>query len=355
MNFKKLFSISILLVPLLINESFAQNGIVNNIFYNSICEFNNREYDSAQAVLKKVFNKNSQYSVYDKIEAGKLLISYYLNPEINDSGSAVNMADSILMLSPSYKPDYDEYQWVFNKLLAEPKVMFGIYSGANYSLVNVIKQYSVFPSFNTSFPGNYQQKYNFQAGLQGEFNIYTVKKKSLLYPQLYLQIAPGYRKNEYVHINPVENGDNTMITYTENLSYIDLPVSVKCYFTHSFFWKPYIQLGAYFTKLFIADANTQMGGNSAITDRLQQRYTSIQVGYFGGIGIVHTLKKVSNLSYFVNLNYVTFPHLVNNPLTRYDDPVNTWNFYYVDDDFKLDNLQANAGLSITIGYKIIKL
>jgi hypothetical protein len=355
MNSRKLFGILVLLIPLLVNKTFAQNSIINNIFYNSICEFNNREYDSAQAELKKVFNRNSPYSVYDKIEAGKLLISYYLNPEINDSGSAVNIADSILILSPSYKPDYDEYKWVFSQLIAEPRFIFGVFGGANYPFVNVIKQYSVFPSINSSFPGYYHQKYNFQAGLQGEYNVYIIKKKSLVYPQLYIQITPGYRKNEYVHVIPVENGANTSITYTENLSYIDIPVSAKCYFSHSFFWKPYIQLGAYFTQLIASSANTQLGVNSIITNRMEQRYTSVQVGYFGGIGIVHNLKKVTNLSWFLNINYVNFPHLVNNPVTRYDDPVNTWNFYYVDDDFKLDNLQANAGLSITIGYKIIKL
>lgn len=110
---------------------------------------------------------------------------------------------------------------------------------------------------------------------------------------------------------------------------------------------PYIEAGANFSFLTDALSTTTREGEEDLVNRTDYRNT-FAVGYFGGAGVVYKMKA---MQLFANVRYTYYPENVNKEGRRYSDPVNVFKYYYIDDDFRMDNLQINIGVSYTLAYK----
>jgi hypothetical protein len=163
-----------------------------------------------------------------------------------------------------------------------------------------------------------------------------------------MELGFGFRQSNYQHILHDVNG--ATIDYSEQLSYFDLPVSLKYYFLKGAL-KPYLEGGANLSFLSDAISTTKRDEEQDLIDRTAMR-NDFMGGWFGGAGAVYSIK---GLNIFAGARYIYYSEYVNKEGTRNDDPVNTFKYNYIDDDFRLDYLEINAGVSYNLSYKNQKI
>jgi opacity protein-like surface antigen len=163
-------------------------------------------------------------------------------------------------------------------------------------------------------------------------------------------VEAGYQFRNSTFKHTLDSVEGTTVNYSEKLSYNEIPVSLKyCYPIKSI--SPYIEAGATFSFLSQALSTTTRDDQKDLINRTDYRNTN-KVGWFGGIGVGY---KFSGVEVFAGARYTKFSKNLNKEGTRYTDLVNVFKYYYIDDDFKLDNLQVNIGASLILAYKNKKI
>jgi hypothetical protein len=273
----------------------------------------------------------------EKIEAYKLLILSYL--KVDNLEEADKAAERIVKIDPYYKPDKfkddPRLSGLFEKYKPVPVFRIGISGGVNTSHATVVNSYSIVHPDGTSGLDEYKSKTGFQLGLNAEHKVFK---------DLWVEAAFGYRQSSYEHF--LYEVEGTTIQYSEKLSYFDAPLSLKYYFLHGRL-RPYLEGG--FTFSFLSDAiSTSIRDNEKdLVDRTAFR-NDFMGGWFGGYGMAYSIK---GLSIFGDVRYTWYSKNVNKEGTRYDDPVNTFKYYYLDDDFHLNYLALSVGVSYSLSYK----
>jgi hypothetical protein len=110
---------------------------------------------------------------------------------------------------------------------------------------------------------------------------------------------------------------------------------------------PYIEAGATFSFMTSALSTTERDDQKDIVNRTDYRNTYM-TGFFGGAGVAYRMK---GISVFAAFRYNYYGDNVNEEGTRYADLTNVFKYYYIDDDFRMDNWQINLGITYTISYK----
>ncbi len=297
------------------------------------------DYDEAITFLTSCL-ANCHLDKGDKISAYKNLILCYLS--IDNLEAADEAARKIMKLSPTFVPNKfkDDYRLisVFEKYKPIPMFAFGISAGLNAPQLTSGSRYSVVYEDGQA-PATYKTTNGYQLGMQAERK---------LFHNLWIEAAFSYRNSSYQHTLDSVLGAND--NFTEKFINCDLPLSLKYYFpTHRFM--PYVQAGAVFSFITSDLSTTTRKQLKDILDQAPYRNT-YTTGYFGAIGLCY---KVKSLMLFANARYSVFPDNVNKAGTRFSNQVNLFKFYYVDDDFKLNNTQYNFGASLILKYKNLQV
>jgi hypothetical protein len=153
-----------------------------------------------------------------------------------------------------------------------------------------------------------------------------------------------YRKSGYSIDIP--NVQGRTVSYKEDLNYIDIPIAAKYYFLKGSF-QPFVQAGVNFSFLNSALGELSRDDINDIIDRTPQRNT-FYVGYFGGVGLAYMFKEFSVQAGF---NYLWVPENLNKEGTRYDNLDAVFKYYYLDNDFTMNNMVLNLGFTYTLAYK----
>lgn len=297
-----------------------------------------RDFDGAIKLLQRAISR-CNLDKADNMQAHKLLALAYLS--IDNLEMADKEAQTIMKLNPNYAPDKfkDEpkYSALFTKFTPEPVFRFGIYTGFNKSILNGKNYYSISHLNAEEAEKNtkYEGKSGFQIGAGLEYRAYK---------NLWVSLQGQFRRSNYN--NTLSNVENTTIYYSEKMSYIDVPLSAK-YFIPVGKISPYIEVGAAFSFLTNALGTTTRDDTKDIVNRIDYRNTSM-VGYFGGLGLNYNIKSIN---VFGNFRYQINNKNVNKENTRYADLVNVFKYYYVDNDFTMNNWQVNVGLMYNLAYK----
>jgi len=295
-----------------------------------------RDFDGAIKLLQSSLSK-CNLDRADRIQAHKILALSYL--AIDNLEAADREAEAIVKLNPNYVPDKfrDEprYSALFGKFKPVPVFRLGMNAGINHTSIDVEQTYSIAHNDDDENLGSYKTKTGFQLGLRAEYRIYK---------QLWFEAAGQFRQSQYTHT--LFNVEGTNIHYSEKLSYIDIPVSLKYYYPIENF-SPYIEAGVAFSFVTNALGTTTRDELKDIVNRIDYRNNST-TGQFGGLGIAYKLK---SLDVYVNFRYFKYPDNVNKDGTRYADLTNVFKYYYIDDDFRMDNWQINAGVQYSFLYK----
>ncbi|MGB3074612.1 MAG: hypothetical protein WBB36_04795, partial [Chitinophagales bacterium] len=221
----------------------------------------------------------------------------------------------------------------------EPIWIINISGGLNFPDNKVIQTYSVVHPDDATGLASYQSLTGFQLNSGIEKRIYG---------NLWIEAGFGFRGTGYKHT--LDSVQGTTIYYSEKLNYFDFPLSLKYYFLKGRL-KPFMQAGVNFSWMLQAYGTSSREGQENIVNRTPLR-NNFDIGYFGMVGATFAFKE---FSIFGNAGYTYFPDLVNKEGMRYADDVNLYQYYYVDDDFKMNNFQINAGVAYTLSYKITKM
>ena len=318
-------------------ELKAQTDSCSIKLKNANIGFDQGDYDGTVKLLRSAIAE-CQLDKVEKIQANKLLVMSYL--KIDNLEEADKVAASIMKIDPYYKPDKFKddpaYCALFEKYQPTPVFRAGIHAGANFSQIDVVNSYSiVHDDEDASDFSEYNSKTGFQIGAQAEYRAFK---------NLWIELGACFRQSQYEHI--LDSVENTTINYSEKLSYLDVPLSVKYYLLDKTFC-PYIEAGATFSFLTDALSTTKRDDLQDLVNRTDYRNT-FMMGYFGGVGIAYKMK---GFQLFADFRYVYYPENVNKEGTRYADDVNVFKYYYIDDDFRMDNVMINFGVAYVLSYK----
>jgi hypothetical protein len=319
--------------------AFAQTDTCVTHLKDASNNYDQGNFDAAIVLLKNTV-EHCSLDKADKIQAYKLLIMCYLS--VDNLEAADKAAGHIMKINPNYTPDKfkDDPKLIalFKKFRPEPNFAIGISAGINIPFEHTVHAYSVVYPDGQALE-SYKTKTGFQLGLQMERRAYK---------DLWVQAGFSFRSSAYQHT--LFNVDSSDIHYSEKLTYLDFPLSLKYYFpAHRVM--PYLQAGVYFSFLSNALSTTTREDQKDIINRTALRNTS-DIGYFGCAGLGYNVK---SFMLFFDVRYIVFPDDVNKAGTRYNDQVNLFKYYYLDNDFKLDNMQFNIGASYILSYKNVRV
>ena len=142
----------------------------------------------------------------------------------------------------------------------------------------------------------------------------------------------------------------------ENLTYINLPIALRYMPELNFAVKPYIQLGGYAGYMVFANNNFYANykpsneSYSAINLNSTDRRNRLDLGVVGAIGFNY---KVGAGQAFLQASYFNSLRNAVDENTRYSNKQLVYSYYYVDDNFKLNNLAIGIGYSFFINYKVL--
>ena len=307
---------------------------------NANTGYDQGDYDGSIKLLKSALAE-CKLDKNEKIQANKLLIMDYI--KVDNLEEADKTAAEIMKLDPYYKPDKfkddPKLSALFEKYQPTPSFRAGISVGMNRTMIDVVQTYSIVSDDDAEGLDNYNSKTGFQIGAQAEYRAFK---------GLWVELGGQFRQSEYEHI--LDNVEGTTVNYSEKLSYIDVPLSAKYYILEKTFC-PYVEAGATFSFMTNALSTTTRDDLKDLVTRTDYRNT-FMLGYFGGVGCAYKMK---GLMLFADFRYSYFPENVNKEDTRYDDQTNVWKYYYIDNDFRLDNWQINVGVNYTLAYKNQKI
>jgi len=296
--------------------------------------------DILQICLESGFTKEQ------KIQAYRLLVLTYLY-ENNRTEANKNMV-KLLKLEPEYQAnvavDPPEFIKLYESYRTLPLYSIGVIGGGNFSFINVTQSYSLDNS--SSVKHNYTPQLNFQGGIN--LNRYLFGKCYLSLDIMYALNKFGYGKNGEVIL------DNTTITYTENQTWIRVPLT----FTYDFDygkWKPYARLG-FGAGYLLSDKVTLTRGfsNPAETVKIVKAAESgsdidmlkndqrnvLNYWLIAGAGLKYKIKK----GYFsVDIRYNLGLMNSVNAANRYSNSDEIYKYYYIDSDFKLSDFTFSLG------------
>lgn len=321
---------------LAIGNANAQTDSCITYLKNANTSYEQRDFDGAIKLLQTALI-GCNLDRADKIQAHKLLALSYLG--IDNLEAADKEAEAIVKINPNYTPDKfkDEpkYSSLFGKFKPVPVFRIGISAGINHALPDAINTYSIVHNDDAPDLGEYAGNTGFQLGLRAEYRAYK---------NLWVEAGGLFRQSEYDHT--LFDVEATTISYSEVLSYVDVPVSLKFYVLNKDI-NPYVEAGAAFSFVTNALGTTSRDELQDIVNRTDYRNIS-SVGYFGGAGCTYRLKSFLLSAGF---RYAYYPDHVNKEGTRYADLTNVFKYYYIDDDFRMDNWQINIGAAYTIAYR----
>jgi hypothetical protein len=299
-------------------------------------DYEQRNYDDAISLLVPAI-AHCPLTEEEKIQANKLLILCYLS--VDNLEAANNVAAAIMKENPNYKPDKlkDDPRLfaLFEKYKPTPVFSVGVFGGINIPSIRVTNTYSVVHSDNAPGLATYSNKTSFQFGAKAEYRAYR---------GFWVSGGILYRQSSYEH--DLDSISNEQVKYIEKLDYLDFPFSGKYYFLKKNF-QPYLEAGVDLSFLVSANSTIFRGAEQDASSVTTLRNT-FQAGYFGAIGYNY---KHNGLLLFIDIRYIYFPGQVNKIDTRYTDNINLWKYYYIDNDFTMNNMQLNIGAAYIMKYR----
>lgn len=293
-------------------------------------------YDEAISLLKTTL-ADCNLSTEDKVEANKALITAYL--AIDDIEAADASAAEVMKINPNYRSDKlrDSAEMIalFEKYRPIPIFTVGVKGGVNSSITTASNTYSIVSDDNSLGLDNYKSKTGFQVGLFAEYRAWK---------NLWIQADGLFRQSGYSI--DVPNVEGRTISYNEDLNYFDMALSAKYYFLNGNL-KPYAQAGLSYSFLNTALGELSRDDISDIVDRKIQRNDAL-FGVLGELGLSYA---VNNLTIGLGVRYTYIGEDVNKEGTRYENLPSVFQYYYIDNDFTMDNLQFSVSAHYNLFFK----
>lgn len=275
----------------------------------------------------------------EKIRAYRLLTITYLYLDYREKADETYL--ELLKLSPEYEvnEEIDPQEFINHSRLFTTKPDWYLHLlnvGVNYTFYNQIYD----ESLNGTHSIDPKLGFNFGLGIERTLfkDLNLITEATLFYKSF---------KYEGEHLNLAQSNDGQTTTLSQNYFGIEVPIYLK-YSIYKAKVSPYVLFGAVPSYLLISQVqklerriNENNGSTSqegTIEDISKQR-NNFNYSLLGGVG----------LRYKIGINYLTFGLRYQVSMMNYANYKNRWSgskslnyqFLYVDDDFKLDNVIFN--------------
>lgn len=279
---------------------------------------------------------NSGFNKEEKVQAYRLLILTYLFDD--KMVEAEVYMEKLLKQEPEYQIndviDPIEFIQLYESYRTLPIYSLGIFGGVNKTLGMQTEAYGINNVENKK--ATYSPK-----GMGVQFGI---KANFFVMKNLEFNVNAQYINQKFEYKNALY--DFTELTSNESQTLISLPLS----FTYDIMtgkYTPYIRLGGSMAYLLNSNTNlvrtytdgshTDVAGPSISLTSQRQRWN---FGLIGGAGVKY---KIPRGSIFLDARYCKGLNNQTIPENRYDNTELLYKYFYVDDDFKVDNIQISVG------------
>jgi hypothetical protein len=284
------------------------------------------------ACLENGFTKEEKITAYKLIT----LTNLYFNEKTKAEESMLQF----LRLNPEYEINTEDTKYtpiefinLYNSFRTRPIFLFGGIAGINFHDVDVVRNFSV---DNTNEKrGEYKSKFGFKVGLAMEI---TRWKKYSVYTELV------FSRRSYSFSDNLLGYAQTSLT--ENQMNLELPLMLRRNFGKNKKYVPYFNIGPTFHYLFSSKGEIirkdEIGGisrevNGPAIDLMPQRH---KLNYSLSIGGGLKMKNIISNGYIVlDLRYNHGLRNIANPLTRNDNSTLTYDYMYIDPDFRMNTFQ----------------
>lgn len=254
--------------------------------------------------------------------------------------------EALLEINPTYKPSVVNDPADFIKMLRSvtviPKFSLGLAFalGANFSLPQVEKSYRL-----ADYEKKYQNKNGYQVGVS--FAYFLSENTSIELNLLNTQKA--FTINYEM--------PNWKFEVMESLNYLELPILIRQYVPLRTKLKPYLQGGLFMGTLVYTEnsfkASFEPEGQEYSLNKIdsRNRRNLWNTGISFGTGLSYKMK-----SGYLTLqcNYFKSFKNISNHATKFNYPQLEQQYYYLDDDFIINNIALSIGFAYPLNYKVIQ-
>jgi hypothetical protein len=270
--------------------------------------------------------------------------------QLGNKKEARKSGEKMLELKPTYVPstvnDPTELIKLLNSIQVLPKLSVGLTTIVGY----IFSKPQVINSHNGA---NYQKEYTNKGSWQFGLTVgYHINKNLSVHSGL-IAIGKGYDISYTL--------DNIYsVEITERLAYLDIPLYLRYKSALSKKTHAFVNLGVYGGRLLGSNNDfiltKQIGGDSKEFSSLrissEDRRNKYETGILSGIGLNRKIKSSTislELNYYKGVNY----NLTNTD-TRYTNQDIFLDYFYWDDDLRLDNLAVSLSWILNLNYKVYK-
>ncbi len=295
--------------------------------------------ENVPSLLEKCIEKG--FSKEEKLRAYKLIISSYLFDDKQEKANEFML--KLLKLDPEYElnktTETTEFIQLFETYRTEPVYSIGFFGGLNLTNYIVNELYGIHNISNINSDFN-----TFGFGFQVGANINRYLAKGLE-----ISIQPMLSRNTYSYSDSIF--DFTYVDIYEQQTRIDLPISLIYEFGDKNI-RPYARIGIstnYIlsvpieaTRVYTDNAHPNISGTdiNIIDFRRKLNFSSI-----AGLGVKYKIPR-GFLIFDTRYNYGILNQVNTNQ--RYTNPELIYKYYYVDNNFKLNNLMFSIGYVYSI-------
>lgn len=333
-------TVILVLTLLLSSQSRAQNCLESLLNAQKHLDEGNTE--KCLQLVQNCISENGKES--NKWQAYRLKSIAHLLQQQRDS--AIQAAEMMLSIHPTYIPtnrnDPQEFIKLLQDIVVIPKFSLGlaISTGANISRVNVLQPYLL---------ADYKKHYKNINGIE-----FGTEIGMSLNPNMVVQLGVLASVKKFGIEYAFSNWE---VDITEKQTYLDFPLNLKYIFNPTRKLRPYL-LGGVFGGYMMYDQasfhSTYLPENKQYSlnklDMMDKRNRFNYGGNLGG-GVLYKLNKghfCFQASYFKSLANV------NKAESRFSSDEQMFTYFYLDDDFRVDNFSLSVGGVYYLNYMVYR-
>lgn len=312
------------------------------------------DYDNCIQLLEKA-DKECPFSKKKKELVLELLTKAYL--EQDNLPQAEKTAYSLLRNNPYYElkenADHEDFEILVNKFDVHPLFSIGARNTGMQPGFKTVKTFSILDNLDYSTPYRAAETVLLYY-IIGEYEFkktYSINADVITY--------------ELSYGRTISKTNSWELNYTEDLSFVEIPLYLKKYFMLGKNFSVYTSAGAGYLRMLksdgivgityptedIYDGTVGQYASTASADMISQRNKN-SYEWLAGLGIGF---KFRGLGIFLDARYTGGLNSITNPAKRYDNNIFVNDYYYVDNIVKMNKYEIGLSLSYTLKNVIKKV
>ncbi len=274
-----------------------------------------------------------------------LAMAYLVTGPQNEARKA---AEKMMELNPTYQPSTLKDPAELIRLLQSVKIIpkFTMGMAATVGGINT-KPHATATYNGANYTKDYSSQNSWQGGLMAGYNINEIIS---IHSGL-LATSKKYKINYKL--------ENKEINVDERLTYFDIPLYARFSSRPVKRFRFFADAGAYAGKLSSAHSDFKLTDNTSGETKSENNLNAMdrknkwEYGFLMGAGVMYKIGAV-NVAFDARYFLSAYSNNITNTDNRYKNDKLFYNYYYIDDDLRLNSIAFSISLLYGINYKVIK-